>query len=368
MKFAVVCTHYGYIKRGTENMTHDINKVLLKRGHEIDVFSLGQGSGIIHVDGLRKDKGLGKFSDKLAERTMLGGFMRKYIGPTPHIEDLVFSLNFKPTFSSVHNNYDLIWCNGEYWETLMCNKLAQAFDKPVLSFFGGGISAMMKKEAELLPDIFVVLTPEMTEWVQGKVPDCNVKCIPSGVDLRLFDTKVKPLFTPLKYEHPIVVSTSALIESKRIDLTIEAMAQLGKGTMFMTSDGPLRDTLVTKGKKLLGNRFNYLGVIPFEDLPRLYAMADAFVMSSRNEPYGLTIFESMATNTPIVAQRDRTREWMVGEGGILIDDCTKIDQFANALDQLHTIDFGDKPRKQAEKFSWETTVDLYEKAIEEIQN
>ena len=193
-----------------------------------------------------------------------------------------------------------------------------------------------------------------------------MKCIPSGVDLGLFKEKTKPLFKKDELEHPIVVSTSALIESKRIHLAIEAMEKLGKGTLVMTSNGPLREALVEKGTKLLGNRFKYLGVIPFDHLPRLYNSADVFVLPSRNEPYGAVLFESMACGTPVVAQRDITREWMVGEGGILIDDLTELDQFAQAIEEAHNKDFGNKTREQANKFSWEKTVEGYEKAIEEI--
>jgi len=357
MKFCVICPHYEYIHRGTENMTRDINKILKKHGHETKVISIGT------TNTLRKDKGLGKFSSTLEQKTQVGGFLRKYLGITSNIEDIVFTWKAYPIIETLSDDYDLLWSNGEFWCANMLTKLKRKKNKPILIFFGGGISKMMQKEAEMLPDIFVVLTPTMEEWVKKRVPKCNVKCIPSGVDLKLFN-KTKPLFKD-KFEHPIVVSTSALIEGKRVDMIVDAMHKLGKGTLFVTSNGPLRDKIVAKGEQLMGDRFKYLGVIPFEDLPKLYSMADVFVLGSRNEAYGAVIFEAMACGCPVVAQYDKTRKWMIGDKGVLVPPNKGLQSWASAIELAWKKNIKNT-REQAEKFSWEKTVEGYENAIKEV--
>jgi len=349
----MICPHYGYIKRGTEVMTEYSSTIMRKRGYSVDVLSMG-----INVNGLRIDKGLGKLSYKVTELSFLTGFCRKYLGFSPSIETISFALSLETFLKK--NQYDFLWTNGDCWDNIVCKKTGI----PYLSFFGGGISKMMQKESELLPDVFVVLTPQMLAWIKSKVPDCHSVYIPNGVDLELFKPKKLNIFS--NYEPPIVLSTSALVETKRIDLIIDAMELLGKGTLILTSDGPMRNTLIQKGTKQLKDRFVYKGVVPYDTLPDLYANADVFVLASRNEPFGNVILESMACNTPVVAQRDETREWIIGDGGVLVNDCSDIPSLTSDIELAYKHDWKDKPRKQAEKFDWNKIVDMYIMEIKKV--
>ncbi|EMR74114.1 glycosyltransferase [Thermoplasmatales archaeon SCGC AB-539-N05] len=360
MRIAMICPHYGYIYRGTENTTYQVSKRLK---YDVDIFGLGYKSNII-VSGLRKDRGLGKLSNSFAEKTMFGGLLRRYVGLTPHIEDISFNLKLKPILEKSINSYDLLWSNGEYWCAKTITKLGRKHRKSTLLFFGGGISKMMLDEALMLPDLFIVLTPEMEKWIRIKVTDCNVKCIPCGVDLDMFNSD--EMGNPTSYKHPIVISTSALVRSKRIDLIIKAMYKLGKGTLLVTSDGPDRDRIVKLGEKLIGKRFIYLGKVKYKNLPSFYRQADVMILASENEPFGMVILEAMACNTPAIVQKDPTRKWMVNGGGLLLEDITDIDDLVGAIEQACATDWKDKPRKQAEKFSWDKTVEGYEKIIGEL--
>jgi len=365
MRFAVICPHHGYVNRGTENMTDDINKVLVSRGHSYRLFT--KNDEFYRRYKVIKTNGIGKLSDAFFEKTMIGGFTRKYLGFNPNLEDIVFRINTKILLDTLADNFDLLWTNGEFWCADMVKKISKKHNIPSLVFFGGGISKMMLVEAKMKPDIFVVLSPVFKEWLNKKVPDCNVKCIPSGVDINLFK-KTEPLFDPNKYEKPIVCSTSALINGKRVKLIIDAMKVLGKGTLFVTNDGPLRETIVEYGKRVLGDRFHYLGTLPFEDLPRLYSMSDVFVLASDNEPWGAVLFEAMACGCNIVTLRDRTREFMVEDAGVLLprDDKFPVSGFALGISNAYKTRNEKKLRKQAEKFSWEKTVDGYLSAIGEV--
>jgi glycosyltransferase involved in cell wall biosynthesis len=44
-----------------------------------------------------------------------------------------------------------------------------------------------------------------------------------------------------------------------------------------------------------------LGVLPRDELARVYAAADVFVMPSKSETFGLVMLEAMATGTPVAA-------------------------------------------------------------------
>jgi glycosyltransferase involved in cell wall biosynthesis len=366
LKIAVISPHYGYIKRGNEAGTRDINRYLRARGHTIDTFALGEQKDIIHIDSLRKDKGLGKLSSYVSDYTPLQGFANKFVGYSVAIEDLAFSFRAEPVLLDYINkrHYDLIWSNGEIYEAMLAHRLRKKTGTPILVFYGGGKNAMMLKEARLKPDIFAVMTPAMEQYVRKHVPDCNVFTTIGGIDLDFFNPKALPISYDV--ERPIILSSSAFIETKRTDLIVKAVSKLKKGTLLMSNKGPLQKKVCEMGQKLLGDRFKYIGMVADDMMPSMYKMADVLAMASRNEPYGRILLECMGTNTPVVCQRDATREWVVGEGGVLVDNCADIQAFADGIQLAIETNWGKNPRQQAEKFSWERTVDDYEEQIGKI--
>ena len=53
----------------------------------------------------------------------------------------------------------------------------------------------------------------------------------------------------------------------------------------------------------LEDRFLFTGFLPAEDLDRLYARADVYVMPSASEPFGLTALEALQHGTPVIVSR-----------------------------------------------------------------
>ncbi|EKE22082.1 MAG: glycosyl transferase, group 1 [uncultured bacterium] len=61
-----------------------------------------------------------------------------------------------------------------------------------------------------------------------------------------------------------------------------------------------------------------------------------------------------------MATDDKTREEIIGKAGIFVDN-NNIEGYASALKKALETDFGDIPRNQAEKFSWDKVILEYEK-------
>jgi glycosyltransferase involved in cell wall biosynthesis len=57
-----------------------------------------------------------------------------------------------------------------------------------------------------------------------------------------------------------------------------------------------------------------------DDLPALYRGADALVVTSRHEGFGLPALEAMACGTPVVAFANTAIPEVVGDGGRLVPD------------------------------------------------
>jgi len=364
LKIAMITPHYGYINRGAEMFTKHVSDLLIKRGHVVDIYGMGHGECIRHVEGMCTDKGMGKVWETIVSKMYIDAFFKKFVGFEVSLTHWSYFLSLSHTFKN--EGYDFLWNNGEMSGALFCYKARKKYGIPFVCTFHGNESMMMITEGLLKPNIYAVLTPKYKTFLQNKIKG-NIMCIPNGVDLERYNPRHKSLnkYGIDNLEHPIFLSTSALTPQKRLHLAIKAVSKMNRGTLVMTSTGLNKKKIVNMGYKLLGNRFLYLGVLPDNELASLYATCDIFTLPSIREPFGLVLVEAMASNKPVVSQNDKTRQWIVGKAGILVD-CADIDQYANALEEAHKRDFGNLPRRQAEQFSWDTCVDKYLQAMEEV--
>lgn len=145
--------------------------------------------------------------------------------------------------------------------------------------------------------------------------------LPPPVHDRFF---VPPLVPREKRERFLAVGR--LVPYKRFDLLIEASNALGF---------PL--TIVGKGqefsrlKKMAGPNVTFLGYVPDDDLPSLYASARA-VLFPQHEDAGIVPLEAMACGTPVIAfGQGGARDAVVdGTTGCFFDGQT-VESIADAL-------------------------------------
>ena len=103
----------------------------------------------------------------------------------------------------------------------------------------------------------------------------------------------------------------------------------------------------------------FLGPVPNDDLPALYAGAMLFVFPSLYEGFGLPSLEAMACGTPVVCSNTFSLPEVVREAAIMVDPLDA-EGLAAAMeralrDQALREEMREKGLKQAAKFSWERT-------------
>lgn len=76
---------------------------------------------------------------------------------------------------------------------------------------------------------------------------------------------------------------------------------------------------------------HYLGEIPDEDLPALYAGAKIYVIPSLHEGFGIPCWEAMAVGTPVIASRRGALPEVVGDAGILVDNPLDVMEWVRAI-------------------------------------
>lgn len=209
------------------------------------------------------------------------------------------------------------------------------------------------------PDAFVALSTQAKNWARKTNPFVKVVYIPNGVDLKKFGPKGPSFDTALK--KPLVLCVGALSKTKRIDLVIKAVAKLSNTSLLVAAGGgDAKEEIEGLGQKLLPGRFQLISV-PFRKMPEIYRAADIFVLTSM--PYysfEIVLVEAMATGLPVVANDDPIRREIIGNAGLLVDP-TNVKEYSLSLRRALEKDWGDKPRKQAEKFDWDEIAASYEK-------
>lgn len=74
--------------------------------------------------------------------------------------------------------------------------------------------------------------------------------------------------------------------------------------VLIVGDGPERESLERTVHDLqLDDCVQFLGYVPFQDMPSIYNSLDVLVVPSDNEPFGLTALEAVGCGTPVVAAR-----------------------------------------------------------------
>ncbi len=73
----------------------------------------------------------------------------------------------------------------------------------------------------------------------------------------------------------------------------------------------------------VGEHFRFLDFVPYDDMPEVFRMADAFVLPSYptmtwQEQFGMVLSEAMASGVPVISTRSGSIPEVIGDAGILI--------------------------------------------------
>jgi glycosyltransferase involved in cell wall biosynthesis len=93
--------------------------------------------------------------------------------------------------------------------------------------------------------------------------------------------------------------------------------------------------MIKLGQRMLGDRVRFLVDVPFEKMPALYQAADFLVHGSLKEMMPMALLEATACGLPCVIHAHPVMQWMVGAGGVPIDQRVE-GTVAQAIVQLTT--------------------------------
>ena len=210
------------------------------------------------------------------------------------------------------------------------------------------------------------------------VSDGKIGIVPCGVNLDLFRPWDKTLARRrigVDSRVPMVLYVGRFAPVKGLSSLLGAIARLKKyrelQLVLVGGDGP--DAPATMNLRELANnlgvsdRVKIAGRVAQTDLPPYYSAADALVVSSHYESFGLVALESLACNTPVVTTCVGAMESIIqnGKNGELIDSPT-VNSLAAGIDRAIQRWWNKPPpagqiRQSVREFSWSKVADAVAK-------
>jgi 1,2-diacylglycerol 3-alpha-glucosyltransferase len=176
----------------------------------------------------------------------------------------------------------------------------------------------------------VVPTPSMLELVEhdyGLIE--RVTIIPTGLDLAPYK---KADGEPVRAEQGwnddlVMISVGRLAAEKNWPVLLEAAAIVLKTNpnlrVVLIGSGPERDSLEEFVDELgISPRVDFMGTVPFEEIPAYLKAADFFGFASVSETQGLVSLEALSAGLPVVAVDATGTKDVVEDGvvGLLTED------------------------------------------------
>lgn len=186
-----------------------------------------------------------------------------------------------------------------------------------------------------------------------------VETIYNGVDTKLFEFSAE--------REDYLLFAGRIVREKGVYEAIK-VAQLTDSRLFII--GPTypdqQDYFDQYIKPHLDDKIVYLGFMPHEDLPRYFQKAKAFLMPIQwEEPFGMTMAESMSSGTPVLAFNRGSASEVVKDGvsGYVVNN---IAEMVEALGKVDAIDPKACHDYAVERFSFDKMVDGYEATFKRI--
>ena len=287
-------------------------------------------------------------------------------------------------FDIIHSHY---WLSG--WAGVL---LKEKLDRPLANSFHtlgrvkdltrredqapeGAIRTLTEEEVIARSDCVVASTPfEFDDLMEHYSADPARLCTsPPGIRHELFkpgDKESARRWTGLD-RGPIVLFVGRIQPLKGVDVAIRALSlRENESARFVVIGGPSGGDGEAEMERLrqlatdldIAARVHFIPPVPREELAAFYQAADAVVMPSRSETFGLVAAEAQSCGTPVIAAAVGGLPYIIedGESGLLVvghdpqDYAAALDRVLNNPELAAMLGAG--AISHSDRFSWDATV------------
>ncbi len=228
-------------------------------------------------------------------------------------------------------------------------------------------------------DALVVPTTKINEYVHTKYfsKDLNIKIIPTGIDFLELKQNPEDSVEKTKKElgipkdGKVVLFLGRISAEKNLEELVENFIEYSKANkdvyLVTVGDGPYKETLLkTAQDPALSGRLIVHDGTEHKKIRKFYDAADVFASASVSETQGLTFYEALYCNVPVLAKDRRCLENVIQEGknGAFFTDTPS---FIQALDSLIDLKYNIAENNLPECFESEnfarSIAELYEELL-----
>ncbi len=193
--------------------------------------------------------------------------------------------------------------HAQYWHYGMYIPI-KFLRRPYNNFIGGQVKRYLRG-----CDHIIAPSESMLNLILGKFQTKKpITVIPTGVDLKSYErTNREKLRTRWGWSDDFVIITTGRLapEKNWLDL-IQAAGEVIKNNsrakLVFLGDGPDRRVLARQAEELgIGNKVEFVGMVPYEEVAHYLVAADLFAFTSLTETQGLVTLEALAAGLPVVA-------------------------------------------------------------------
>lgn len=155
-------------------------------------------------------------------------------------------------------------------------------------------------------------TKDEIAWMY-EVPPWKTSVVYNGVSPQRFDESTDPDADKRRYHigphDPTILFCGRLSWQKGPDILVNAipgiLRQHPSSRFMFAGEGDMSDALESQIRQLgVSHAVRFLGYRQGDELIRLYKLAEAVCVPSRNEPFGIVVLEAWSANKPVIATQN----------------------------------------------------------------
>jgi len=306
MKILQIIPYFTPKCGGDVNIVYNLSNQLLKRGHEVTIFTTD-------------------FEPDWEYVKSLDGVCVVPFHCIANIGLMLISMGMKKQLKKEIRDFDIIHMHDfRSYQNIVTYRYAKKYNVPYVLQAHGSVLPFFQKQGlkrifdlffgyKILRDASKVIALTRTEAVQYKkmgIDEDKIEIVPNGIDLSEYENLPEKGEFRKKYsirdDEKIILYLGRIHKIKGIDLLVKAFADLinvldGVRLVIAGPDDGFLSTLKGQIEDFkINDKILFTGPLYGRDKLEAYADADVYVLPSVYEIFGITVLEACACGTPVI--------------------------------------------------------------------